>query len=547
MLRRAWKPLLGTTVLAGTPAYIYYRYYNKPTLQTFDVSVRETGPDGKRQMVTRTIPLLTKEQVDSRLREHATSKSTARPGGIVWKSTTAYFSSNDPIEDANGNLLIERDASDNSPPGDYIFYAVMDGHAGYHTSRVLADILIPTVAMELASRINDPTANLHDTGLLQKAKSLVWSSAQASTPYDANPSNVARAIQDAFTKLDAQIVNAPLEILYHAVDQDALKKKIIPDLSGHPLATSSIQTAQSGSCALLAMFDTSNRNLYVACTGDSRAVAGVYEETSDGQGVWRVEVLTEDQTGRNPNELKRMQSEHPADEALDVIRNGRVLGGLEPTRAFGDSRYKWPREVQEVLSKAFMEPQGRSLHSTPAKLKTPPYVRATPVVTHRPLSFLPLPADAITPAPKTALRFVVLATDGLWDELSNEEVVALVGGHFAGLRGTVSKAALPALVRTATGTAGVDGKDKAGRGTGGKAESQGAWAFEDDNLSAHLIRNALGGGDIEHLRKLASIPAPYSRRFRDDITVTVVWWEDGREGLAQTEKVSIPEQAKAKL
>lgn len=248
MLRRAWKPLLGTTVLAGTPAYVYYRYYNKPTLQTFDVSVRETGPDGKRQMVTRTIPLLTKEQVNTRLREHATSKTTTRPGGIVWKSATAYFSSNDPIEDANGNLLIERDASDNSPPGDYLFYAVMDGHAGYHTSRVLADILIPTVAMELASRINDPKANLHDTGLLQRVKSLVWPS--AATPYDANPSNVASAIQDAFTKLDAQIINAPLEILYHAVDQDALKKKIIPDLSGHPLATSSIQTAQSGESPL---------------------------------------------------------------------------------------------------------------------------------------------------------------------------------------------------------------------------------------------------------------------------------------------------------
>ena len=115
---------------------------------------------------------------------------------------------------------------------------------------------------------------------------------------------------------------------------------------------------------MLAMFDTSNRNLYVACTGDSRAVAGVYEETQDGQGVWRVEVLTEDQTGRNPNELKRfarvhfphihahrshrIQSEHPPDEAATVVRNGRILGGLEPSRAFGDSRYKWPREVQEV-------------------------------------------------------------------------------------------------------------------------------------------------------------------------------------------------------
>jgi pyruvate dehydrogenase phosphatase len=60
-----------------------------------------------------------------------------------------------------------------------------------------------------------------------------------------------------------------------------------------------------GSCALLALFDTSHRNLYVACTGDSRAVAGVWEETPDGNGFWRVDVLTEDQTGRNPSELRR--------------------------------------------------------------------------------------------------------------------------------------------------------------------------------------------------------------------------------------------------
>ena len=109
MLRRAWKPVLGTTVLVGTPAYLYYRYYSRPTSQTFDISVREAGPDGKRQMVTRTIPLLSKDEVDARIRQNATSKSAARPGGIVWKSTTAYFASNNPIEDANGNLLIERD------------------------------------------------------------------------------------------------------------------------------------------------------------------------------------------------------------------------------------------------------------------------------------------------------------------------------------------------------------------------------------------------------------------------------------------------------
>ena len=56
----------------------------------------------------------------------------------------------------------------------------------------------------------------------------------------------------------------------------------------------------------MAFLDPSRRDLYVACTGDSRAVAGIWEETEDGSGKWRVEVLTEDQTGRNPNEVKRL-------------------------------------------------------------------------------------------------------------------------------------------------------------------------------------------------------------------------------------------------
>ena len=59
------------------------------------------------------------------------------------------------------------------------------------------------------------------------------------------------------------------------------------------------------SCALLALIDAARRDLYVACTGDCRAVAGVWEEDETGKGVWKVEVLSEDQTGRNPKELRR--------------------------------------------------------------------------------------------------------------------------------------------------------------------------------------------------------------------------------------------------
>ena len=113
----------------------------------------------------------------------------------------------------------------------------------------------------------------------------------------------------------------------------------------------------------------------------------------------------------------------------------------------------------------------------------------------------------------------------------NEEVVALVGGHFAGLKGKVPRVELPNLVPTLTGSQGIEGKRKK------DMKTKGHWAFEDDNISAHLIRNALGGGDESNLREMLSIPAPYSRRYRDDVTVTVVWWEEGNENGAKVASI----------
>jgi len=175
---------------------------------------------------------------------------------------------------------------------------------------------------------------------------------------------------------------------------------------------------------------------------------------------------------------------------------------------------------------AFFRSIGRTIRPAPVGLKTPPYVIATPVITHQKIS-LPNP-ESSEPKPSSSLKFLVLATDGLWDELSSEEVVALVGGYFAGLKGTISKSSLPVLVPTSVGSPTVQGKE----GTKGDAQ-QGSWAFVDDNVSAHLIRNAFGGGDEDELRKNLSIPAPHSRRWRDDVTVTVVWWEEAQQNRTQ--------------
>lgn len=164
------------------------------------------------------------------------------------------------------------------------------------------------------------------------------------------------------------------------------------------------------------------------------------------------------------------------------------------------------------------------LRPAPVSLKTPPYVTATPVVTHRKFSF-----DSSDTPKRLGPRFVVLATDGLWDKLSSEEVVALVGGHLKGLRGAVPKAQLQTLIPTSSGSQTVEGKDKIRR------NAEGSWFFGDENLSVHLIQNAFGGGDVFALRKLMSIPSPFARRYRDDTTVSVVWWNEQDNSLKTTE------------
>lgn len=162
------------------------------------------------------------------------------------------------------------------------------------------------------------------------------------------------------------------------------------------------------------------------------------------------------------------------------------------------------------------------LRPPPSSFKTPPYVTALPVVVHRKFTFDS--ADGKTSPSPSSPRFVVLATDGLWDRLSSEEVVALVGGALGGVRGSVSKAGLSARVPTSSGPSStVEGKEK--KDSNDAAQTEGTWSFNDENLSVHLIRNAFGGGDANAVRRVMSISSPHARRYRDDVTVTVIVWD----------------------
>lgn len=289
------------------------------------------------------------------------------------------------------------------------------------------------------------------------------------------------------------------EIIHESVEKvmKANSKRIAAEL---------LAPALSGSCALLSFYDSKSKLLRVACTGDSRAVLG----RRGPSGKWIATPLSEDQTGGTPSEMARLRAEHPGEE--NVVRSGRILGGLEPSRAFGDSSYKWTREVQEQIKKNFF---GR----TPsALLKTPPYVTAEPIITTTKVE--PEKGD-----------FVVMATDGLWEMLTNEEVVGLVGQWLEsqvkgpnGKNGTGSSW-LKGWFSNGGGTAlPVEKNGKHGKGDGQRAPvrqlqwqvsgSDERFVVEDKNAATHLVRNALGGRDRDMVCALLTLPSPYSRRYR---------------------------------
>lgn len=128
-----------------------------------------------------------------------------------------------------------------------------------------------------------------------------------------------------------------------------------------------------------------------------------------------------------------------------------------------------------------------------------------------------------------------MATDGLWDKLTSEEVVQLVGDLLDGKKGQeqvvldreelgLIKSRIQSLKGVITGKK-EDQNEESEELTPANLPPKGPssqirqFTFKDTtNASTHLVRNALGGGNDEKLAATLSIPAPMSRVYRDDIT-----------------------------
>lgn len=444
---------------------------------------KETDSSGRK-----VLEMLTPEQAAAKLRRNEESYLVNRGEGVV-RYDVVQIPSNDPIEDDHVEKIVEvPDSTAAAEPGktssDWMFWGVFDGHAGWTTSAKLRETLVSYVARELNTTYK---AALQDP-------SLTYPTADS----------VDAAIKSGFVKLDHEIVHDSVQKVLKAQSKRVAAELLAPALSG--------------SCALLSFYDSRSKELRVACTGDSRAVLG----RRGSSGKWTATALSQDQTGGTPSEDARLRAEHPNEPY--VTMNGRILGGLEPSRAFGDAVYKWTKETQDKMKRSFF---GR----TPSKhLKTPPYVTSEPVVT-------------TTKVDPTKGDFVVLATDGLWEMLSNEEVVGLVG-QWLEKQASASKSStstasswLQSWFSSQKASLPVDHQDDGANGGQRAPIRQQQWGVEsgkddrfvveDKNAATHLVRNALGGKDKDMISALLTLPSPYSRRYRDDLTVQVIFFGDG--------------------
>ncbi|VDL83901.1 unnamed protein product [Nippostrongylus brasiliensis] len=378
---------------------------------------------------------------------------------------------------------------------------VFDGHGGQSCSRHVSVALFPYICanpqlenVEKYHKAFMKNKDLHTGQLSASFGFELLLLALSRDKCSKSGISVREALKFAFEMCDEDLCRAALPDNRGQIDRQEnlfLKTNVIYSRSSAGL---SVMTAASGSCATLAHIR--GCNLHVANVGDGAAVLGVVNP--NGGVIARQ--LSRAHCIDNADEVHRIRASHPTSET-HVLRGGRLLGELYPLRAFGDVRFKWPLDLQKVV----LEPLGSP---APPNLHTPPYLTVSPEVFYHKLT--------------ANDKFLVLATDGLWEWLDPDTVVRLVHDH------TLGTMTLQPYQPKSSATLKEVLLDLQERKIGEKSHKKPI----DENCATHIIRHALGGvsggqsKQYERLIDILQIPPGRARNYRDDISVIVVHFNE---------------------
>ncbi|XP_033172502.1 pyruvate dehydrogenase [acetyl-transferring]-phosphatase 1, mitochondrial [Drosophila mauritiana] len=398
--------------------------------------------------------------------------------GVIRSYESNQLGSNWPCEDSRTEAsLLHRNG---------FICGIFDGHAGAACGQVVSKRLLRYVSAATLPR--------------QVLREQMMQGADSQSFLKCHNDNVdfVSMIKPIYEASFLKYVNQLLETPQRDVSSELVNAflQLDEEISQEALASNDVRTmnvALSGAVACLVHIE--GLQMHVASTGDCGAVLGVLDPETQ---QWQPKKLNIEHNADNMSEVRRILAEHPKEEHETVIRNGRLLSQLAPLRAFGDFRYKWSQEImqQKVLPMFGVQAMAPNYY-------TPPYLTARPDVQQHELG----PND----------KFLVIASDGLWDFLSPSEVVSLVGEHI-----NSKKILEPMRLPEGETTLQEISQQLAERKAGLTRKPV------DQNAATHLIRHALGGTDygIEHskISYYLTLPRDVVRLYRDDITITVIYF-----------------------
>ncbi|KAH7387327.1 hypothetical protein KP509_16G016900 [Ceratopteris richardii] len=160
------------------------------------------------------------------------------------------------------------------------------------------------------------------------------------------------------------------------------------------------QIASVGSCCLVGV--VSENILYLGNLGDSRVVLGTFRK-----GKVEAVRLTKEHNAGNIEVREELKAQHPDDSHIVVLKQGvwRVKGIIQVSRSIGDAYLKKPE---------FNKDTRVSLGKLPVSFKKP-VLSAEPSLLERHLY--------------AEDHFLIFASDGLWEHLSDQEAVDIVQKH----------------------------------------------------------------------------------------------------------------------
>ncbi|XP_010267931.1 PREDICTED: probable protein phosphatase 2C 42 [Nelumbo nucifera] len=179
--------------------------------------------------------------------------------------------------------------------------------------------------------------------------------------------------------------------------------------------------ATVGACCLVGVI--CQRTLYVANLGDSRVVLG--KKVGNTGGVAAIQLSTEHNANLEAVR-QELRDSHPNDPQIVVLKHGvwRVKGIIQVSRSIGDVYMKHAQYNREPINAKFRLSEPMNM----------PILTANPSIISHPLQ----PNDS----------FLIFASDGLWEHLSNERAVDIVQNNpHSGSARRLIKAALQEAAR----------------------------------------------------------------------------------------------------